>query len=68
MDFRPAVLGLVFASSSISWRHNHFFNYDIKKLIMMQKLQPWTADLNPTKIEHVNRVYINPGLVERLMI
>ena len=41
---------------SISWCHNHFFNYDIKKLIMMQKFQPRTVGLKPTTIGHVDRV------------
>ena len=31
-------------------------DYDIKKLIMMQNLEPRTVGLNPTKIGHVDRV------------
>ena len=33
-------------------------DYDIKKLIMMQKLQPRTTDLKLTKIGHVDRVNV----------
>ena len=34
-------------------------DYDIKKLTMMQKLEPRTVDLNPMKIGHVDRVRVN---------
>ena len=43
-----------------------FFNYNIKKLIMMQKLESRTAGLKPTKIRHVDRVIVSdltgPGI------
>ena len=32
------------------------FNYGIKQLMMMQKLEARTVDLKPTKIGHVDRV------------
>ena len=42
---------------------NHFFNHDIKKLIMMQRLEPRTAGLKPTKIGHVDRVNMAIAIV-----
>ena len=60
----PILLGFeltVFGSKFL--RHNQFldviitfFNYDIKKLIMMQKLLPRTVSSKPNKIGHVDRI------------
>ena len=36
--------------------HSLFLNYGIKKLIMMQKLEPRTVGLNPTIVRHVDRI------------
>ena len=33
-----------------------FLRYDIEKLIMLQKLEPRTTGLKPTKTGHVDRV------------
>ena len=39
-----------------------FFNYDIKKLIMMQKLEPRNASLKPTKTGNVHKVMVPKAL------
>ena len=55
LQFRSMVHG----SSFCTVHHNQFldaiitcFSYDIKKLIVMQKLEPRTVGLKPTKIGH----------------
>ena len=43
------------------------FNYDIKKLIMTQKLAPKTAVLKPTKIARVDRAKSKKNGAEELL-
>ena len=55
VGFRPAVLGCSFCII-INFLTSQSLNYDIKKLIMMQKLEPRTAGLKPNKIGYVDWV------------
>ena len=59
-------MALVSASQSIFDAIIAFINYDIKKLIMMQKLVPRTTGLKLTKIGQVDRVlaaYLLAGIL-----
>ena len=39
------------------------FNYDVKKLVMIQKLEPRTAALKSAKIGHVEGVIVDFSLL-----
>ena len=57
MSFRPAVLGSNFRIIiNLLTSQLKKSGYDIKKLIMMQKLESRTVGLKPTKIGHVDEV------------
>ena len=56
MGFRIAVFGSSFCII-ISFLITSY-NYDVKKLIMMQKLQLRTAGLKPTEIGHADEFHI----------